>query len=540
MASQYFAGLFSALTSQACVVLNTPPTFSGVSSVVANADGSVSVNWSAATGVAVPPVRYRIFIAAGSVSGAVLFAGSTYMVTGTNATTFKAYTDASGNTLVAGSIYTFGVRAVDSHGNADNNLAVLTATVLYNLYALVQSVPGAVWDQLKSAHTISGSFGDYLDAKVSLVQTTATALTQYNALISAIGTLQTSATALSQYNALTTAIGLTQTAATALTQYNALISAIGSPQQTSTALTQYNALQSAIALTQTAATALSQFNTLVTDITATAGNVWDQLKSAHTVSGSFGAYLDAQVSLVQTTATALSQYNNLQTAIATLQTAATALSQYNALIIAIGIPQQASTALTQYNNLQAAIALTQTAATALSQYNTLISDITAIPTNPLLTTDSRLNNLDATISSRQSAATALSQFNTLVSDITGISANVWDVLQSGHTTVGTFGSYLNAQISLLQTAATALSQFNTLVSDIVAIPTNPLLTTDSRLNDLDAPISSRLPTSSYVVPDNAGISAIEAKTNNLPVDPASQSLLDAQLQNIKNLTIAGL
>lgn len=167
MASQYFAGLFSALTSQACLVLNTPPTFAGVSSVTANADGSVSVNWSAATGVAVPPVRYRVFIAAGSVTGATLFAGATYMVTGTNATTFRAYTDASGTLLVAGSVYTFGVRAVDSYGNADSNLAVATATVLYNLYALVQSVPGAVWDQTLAAHTGPGTYGLQLDTTVS-------------------------------------------------------------------------------------------------------------------------------------------------------------------------------------------------------------------------------------------------------------------------------------------------------------------------------------------------------------------------------------
>lgn len=42
-------------------------------------------------------------------------------------------------------------------------------------------------------------------------------------------------------------------------------------------------------------------------------------------------------------------------------------------------------------------------------------------------------------------------------------------------------------------------------TSIDAIPTNPLLTTDSRLNTLDASISSRLPTSSYIATDNTAI-----------------------------------
>ena len=45
---------------------------------------------------------------------------------------------------------------------------------------------------------------------------------------------------------------------------------------------------------------------------------------------------------------------------------------------------------------------------------------------------------------------------------------------------------------------------------VVAIPTNPLLSTDSRLNNLDATISSRLATSGYIAPANSDISAIKS------------------------------
>lgn len=351
--AQYFQSLFSQLSSKACVIDTTPPTFAGIASATFQTDGSAVVTWLAATSTKTP-VRYEIYVSAGSVSAGSLFVTANRVAFAPGALlAWRIFVLRDQVTyFMPGQVYTFGIRAVDAQNYSDSNTVILTATALYPNYG---TLAATVWDQLKSAHTISGSFGDFLDAKVSLTQTAATALTQYNNLQTTLATLQT--------------------AATALTQYNNLIAAIGTPQQASVALTQYNNIQAAIALTQTAATALSQFNTLVSDITATAGSVWDQLKSAHTISGSFGDFLDAKVSLAQLASTALTQYNNLQTAIALVQQASVALTQYNALIAAIGTPQQAATALTQYNNLQTAIALAQTAATALSQFNTLVSDI---------------------------------------------------------------------------------------------------------------------------------------------------------------------
>lgn len=94
--------------------------------------------------------------------------------------------------------------------------------------------------------------------------------------------------------------------------------------------------------------------------------------------------------------------------------------------------------------------------------------IAAIPTNPLLTTDSRLNHLDADISSR--------------------------LPTSSYTAPD------NAGIASIEVA-------------VAAIPTNPVLVTDSRLNHLDADVSTRLPTSSYVAPDNADVAAIKVVTD---------------------------
>lgn len=50
---------------------------------------------------------------------------------------------------------------------------------------------------------------------------------------------------------------------------------------------------------------------------------------------------------------------------------------------------------------------------------------------------------------------------------------------------------------------------------LLAIPTNPLLVNDVRLNNLDTTVSSRLASSSYTAPDNAGIAASIAALNDL-------------------------
>jgi len=121
----------------------------------------------------------------------------------------------------------------------------------------------------------------------------------------------------------------------------------------------------------------------------------------------------------------------------------------------------------------------QTDKLAFTTANRVDSTAIGVPTNPLVTTDSRLNNLDALVSSRASTI------------------------------------------------------------DLNAIPTNPLITTDSRLSNLDALISSRatqvsinaLPTltaiegsivlfktNNYTAPDNAGIGSLNSKLTTIRTD----------------------
>ena len=141
----------------------------------------------------------------------------------------------------------------------------------------------------------------------------------------------------------------------------------------------------------------------------------------------------------------------------------------------------------------------------LVDLNTITVDINAIPVNPLLTNDSRLNNLDTTISSR---ATQLSVDNITI-DLNTITLN-----QADQATLAN-------QTTMISDLNSIIIDLNTITVDINAIPVNPLLDNDSRLNNLDATISSRLATAGYTAPDNADILLIKAKTDNLPASPAA-------------------
>lgn len=58
---------------------------------------------------------------------------------------------------------------------------------------------------------------------------------------------------------------------------------------------------------------------------------------------------------------------------------------------------------------------------------------------------------------------------------------------------------------------------------------------DTQLGHLNADIDSRLASASYTAPDNASITAIKAKTDNLPSDPADESLIIAATDGLAAL-----
>jgi hypothetical protein len=82
-------------------------------------------------------------------------------------------------------------------------------------------------------------------------------------------------------------------------------------------------------------------------------------------------------------------------------------------------------------------------------------------------------------------------------------------------------------------AATSDSRFAFLDASIAARPTNPLLTSDVRLNNIDVATSTRMATFTYTAPDNTSVTAIKAKTDQLVFTGAN---LNANAQVISDKT----
>ena len=231
-------------------------------------------------------------------------------------------------------------------------------------------------------------------------------------------------------------------------------------------------------------------------------------------------------------------------------------------------------------------ALTGTQATNLAA-------IPNIPTNPLLTNDARLNNLDATISSRSTLtaaqirtelATELARLDVAVSTrlatagyttppttaqiataveaallndadgqalLAAIQAAVQALFdQQADVPVSTLvgliaaqitadhgsGSYTTANVSALALEATAQA----IKAKTDNLPSDPadqselvtLINTKASQASVNAIPTTPLLAANYTAPDNAGIAAIKAKTDNLPSDPADQSELAALISAI--------
>jgi len=124
-ASHHFAGLFYNTTPNACLVDSTSPTFSGVSSITPNADGSLSVSWLAASD-STPPIRYHVYLKKGDSTS--LFTDA-YLVQITKNLTTRLYVDADLNLLEENATYYVGVRAMDAVGNIETNLVTLNDVV---------------------------------------------------------------------------------------------------------------------------------------------------------------------------------------------------------------------------------------------------------------------------------------------------------------------------------------------------------------------------------------------------------------------------
>lgn len=109
-------------TSSACITDLTPPTFSGIASLVVGSRGQLIATWLAASDIT-PPIRYEFYIKASTSVG--LF-NSVNLLVSTEQLTFSTFTMPDNTFLVNGTTYYVGIRAVDAVGNRDSNTVSLS------------------------------------------------------------------------------------------------------------------------------------------------------------------------------------------------------------------------------------------------------------------------------------------------------------------------------------------------------------------------------------------------------------------------------
>ena len=129
----YIAVALEKTYPQTYIQNTTAPTFGGVTSVTPNNDGTVTANWSPATGSAATPVRYKVYIASGaSVPPATLFTIANNTID-TPSTFVKADILKLGDQstyLVNGQTYTIGVRAFSSENISETNIVTMNVTAI--------------------------------------------------------------------------------------------------------------------------------------------------------------------------------------------------------------------------------------------------------------------------------------------------------------------------------------------------------------------------------------------------------------------------
>lgn len=142
-------------TSQACIVDLTPPTFAGLVAAAVQSRGQIRASWAAATEITSNPVRYEVYVKAGTNVG--LF-NAANIIGITDKLQLDFWQTPDGAFLVNGTTYHVGVRAVDAIGNRDANTVssslistgVFTSADVYKtegVFALNQNnqLQGTMW-----------------------------------------------------------------------------------------------------------------------------------------------------------------------------------------------------------------------------------------------------------------------------------------------------------------------------------------------------------------------------------------------------------
>lgn len=303
--AQFFLDSFYQPTVQACITDLTPPTFAGITGLTAQANGTLLPQWSAATD-ATPPVYYDLYIQEGTATGLFSLGNLTKSVFGV--TSSPIFTLADGTPLANGATYYVGVRARDGVGNVDSNTA--------SSFAVSNGVPdnsvlnaiAGIWDQLRSAHTGSGSFGEALQGVLSV--TRAANLDNLDATVSSrlasAGYTAPDNTGIAAIKAKTDNLPSDPASNTQVLTRAPASTALDNTVWTNAKAAFIDAAISSRATPSDVSAAQAFLENLIELVP---GLVWDELLTAHTTSGTFGA--NAQNPPLSPTAVASAVWNAL-------------------------------------------------------------------------------------------------------------------------------------------------------------------------------------------------------------------------------------
>lgn len=508
-------------TPTSAYIITTPPTFAGIAGLT-GPGGIIQATWLAATagnGI----ITYDVYIKKDTAVNLFLDTNKVLAVL-----TLSAYItfDSSGNPLVPNATYYVGVRARDALSNYNTNTASLSVVYTPDTLLAASDIPliaSTVWESLRAAHTLSGTFGAALQGVLSV--TRANNLDNLDATITSRASqtivdyihddtnyLQAGLTAgrmnnLDNLNAqiTTRAAASTMAAEFALTAKDATVAKAAALTGVSSQVT--GVASQVTGVQNTANTILGQTGTTgvkvdAADQAAIVDKVWDEATSAHVIVGSTGAALTTAASAAAATITGADLQNiadKVWNEPKASHAAAGTMGEAQGVIAGI---QADTTTLTgrltapraaQLDNLDVAVSTRESEASAsaragndLSAHATTQSAVASVYTG-VGNANTSLGTLTSSVASVKVDTVAINTKTTnLPSDPAGnasVTAIVAPVLTAA-TTAASNSVAIKAKTDNLP--AVPASE-----STVLLIPTNPLLSSDTRLNRLDVNVSSR-------------------------------------------------
>ena len=148
-----------------------------------------------------------------------------------------------------------------------------------------------------------------------------------------------------------------------------------------------------------------------------------------------------------------------------------------------------------------------------------------------------------TVAAIQSGLATSSALATVQADTDDIQTRLPAALVSGRmdSSVGAMAADTLTAAALKADAVTEIQVGLATAAAVAALPSAADYTAAraAKLDNLDATVSSRLASAGYTAPDNSGIAAIQAKTDNLPPDPADASDIAAAFSSLSS-AVAGV